>query len=72
MAVESITPFHATVAMDAAVPLATRLTPQARRLVEGPVLATLLRLAAPTVALMLLQGVVSAGPRCRPEPTAAE
>ena len=37
------------------------LTPQARRLLEGPVLTTLLRLAAPTVALMLLQGVVAAG-----------
>jgi putative MATE family efflux protein len=37
------------------------LTPQARRLLEGPVLATLLRLAAPTVALMLLQGVVASG-----------
>src|SRR5260370_17054101 len=36
------------------------LTPQARRLLEGPVLTTLLRLAAPTVALMLLQGVVAA------------
>jgi Na+-driven multidrug efflux pump len=34
---------------------------QARRLLEGPVLPTLLRLAAPTVALMLLQGVVAAG-----------
>jgi putative MATE family efflux protein len=41
--------------------LATSLTPQARRLLEGPVLATLLRLAAPTVALMLLQGVIAAG-----------
>jgi putative MATE family efflux protein len=37
------------------------LTPQARRLVEGPVVPTLLRLAAPTVALMLLQGVIAAG-----------
>jgi putative MATE family efflux protein len=37
------------------------LTPEARRLMEGPVLATLLRLAAPTVALMLLQGVIAAG-----------
>src|SRR5438309_4638529 len=37
------------------------LTPQARRLLEGPVLTTLLRLAATTVALMLLQGVVAAG-----------
>src|SRR3954471_14161377 len=36
-------------------------TPQARRLVEAPVLPTLLRLAAPTVALMLLQGVIAAG-----------
>src|SRR5215467_3420067 len=33
----------------------------ARRLLEGPVLTTLLRLAAPTVALMLLQGVIAAG-----------
>jgi putative MATE family efflux protein len=37
------------------------LTPQARRLLEGPVLPTLLRLAAPTVALMLLQAVIAAG-----------
>jgi putative MATE family efflux protein len=37
------------------------LTPQARSLLEGPVLATLLRLAAPTVALMLLQAVIAAG-----------
>src|SRR5262245_50214143 len=35
--------------------------PAARRLLEGPVLRTLLRLAAPTVALMLLQGVIAAG-----------
>jgi MATE family, multidrug efflux pump len=34
---------------------------QARRLLEGPPLATLLRLAAPTVALMLLQAVIAAG-----------
>jgi putative MATE family efflux protein len=40
---------------------AVTLTPQARRLLEGPVLSTLLRLAAPTVALMLLEGVVDAG-----------
>jgi Na+-driven multidrug efflux pump len=40
---------------------AVALTPQARRLLEGPVLATLLRLAAPTVALMLLQAVIAAG-----------
>jgi MATE family, multidrug efflux pump len=37
------------------------LTPQVRRLLEGPVLTTLVRLAAPTVALMLLQGVIAAG-----------
>src|SRR5262249_13690367 len=36
-------------------------TPQARRLLEGPVLTTLLRLAAPTVAMMLLQAVIAAG-----------
>ncbi|MBV8232057.1 MAG: hypothetical protein JO329_18910, partial [Planctomycetaceae bacterium] len=40
---------------------AVTATPQARRLLEGPVLPTLLRLAAPTVALMLLQGVIAAG-----------
>src|SRR5262249_9996493 len=40
---------------------AVTLTPQARRLLQGPVLATLLRLAAPTVALMLLQAVIAAG-----------
>jgi MATE family, multidrug efflux pump len=40
---------------------AVTLTPQARRLLEGPVLATLLRLAVPTVALMLLQGVIATG-----------
>jgi RND family efflux transporter MFP subunit/putative MATE family efflux protein len=48
----------------AAVRSATRaaaLAPQARRLLEGPVLPTLVRLAAPTVALMLLQGVIAAG-----------
>jgi putative MATE family efflux protein len=37
------------------------LAPQARRLVEGPVLPTLLRLTVPTVALMLLQGAIAAG-----------
>lgn len=31
------------------------------RLLDGPVLPTLLRMAAPTVALMLLQGVIAAG-----------
>src|SRR2546421_12625499 len=41
--------------------LGRALTPQGRRLLEGPVLPTLLRLAAPTVALMLLQGVIAAG-----------
>src|SRR5215813_3026988 len=40
---------------------ALTLAPQARRLLEGPVLPTLLRLAAPTAALMLLQGVIAAG-----------
>jgi putative MATE family efflux protein len=35
--------------------------PQASRLLEGPALTTLLRLAAPTTALMLLQAVVAAG-----------
>jgi len=40
---------------------AVTLTPRARLLLEGPVLPTLLRLAAPTVALMLLQGVIAAG-----------
>ena len=40
---------------------AVTLAPQASRLLEGPVVPTLLRLAAPTVALMLLQGVIAAG-----------
>src|SRR5580658_5718537 len=40
---------------------AETLTPQARRMLEGPVLTTLMRLAAPTIALMLLQGVIAAG-----------
>src|SRR6516225_8458438 len=40
---------------------AVTLAPAARRLLERPVLRTLLRLAAPTVALMLLQGVIAAG-----------
>jgi putative MATE family efflux protein len=47
--------------VDGSTQHALALTPQARRLLEGPVLATLLRLAAPTVALMLLQGVIAAG-----------
>src|SRR6478672_5324970 len=40
---------------------AVALTPHARRLLEGPLLPPLLRLAAPTTALMLLQGVIAAG-----------
>jgi putative MATE family efflux protein len=40
---------------------ALTLAPPARRLLEGPVLPTLLRLAAPTAALMLLQSVIAAG-----------
>jgi putative MATE family efflux protein len=50
-----------TVGMEGHKHSAVALTPQARRLLEGPVLATLLRLAAPTVALMLLQSVIAAG-----------
>jgi putative MATE family efflux protein len=46
---------------DVPVSPSSGLTPEARRLLEGPVLPTLLRLAAPTVALMLLQGVIAAG-----------
>lgn len=37
------------------------VSPQARRLLDGPVLPSLLRLAAPTVSLMLVQGVIAAG-----------
>lgn len=48
------------VAAEQAAP-AWAASPHTRRLLEGPVLPTLLRLAAPTVALMLLQGVVTAG-----------
>lgn len=40
---------------------AAALTPEARRLLQGPVLTTLVSLAAPTVALMLLQGAIAAG-----------
>jgi putative MATE family efflux protein len=40
---------------------ASAVTPEAHRLLHGPVLMTLLTLAAPTVALMLLQGVIAAG-----------
>ena len=50
-----------TVTRDSSVPHSRLLTPQARRMVEGPVLTTLLRLAAPTVALMTLQGLISSG-----------
>jgi putative MATE family efflux protein len=42
-------------------PGSVALTPEARRLLEGPVVATLVRLAAPTVALMMFQGVIAAG-----------
>jgi putative MATE family efflux protein len=38
-----------------------KLSTDARRLLEGPVLPTLLRMAAPTVALMLLQALLAAG-----------
>jgi putative MATE family efflux protein len=37
------------------------LNPRTKRLLEGPVFATLIGLAAPTVALMAFQGIVSAG-----------
>lgn len=37
------------------------VTSHGRRLLDGPVLPTLLRTAAPTVALMFLQGVIAAG-----------
>jgi putative MATE family efflux protein len=43
------------------LPRAQPMTPAARRMLEGPVLPTLLRLAAPTVGLMLLQAVIGAG-----------
>ena len=39
---------------------AVTLTPQARRLLEGRVLGTLLRVADPTMALMLRQSVIPA------------
>ena len=51
------TQLEGTVRMGGDIGRTVALTPQARRLLEGPVLATLLRLAAPTVALVLLQGV---------------
>src|ERR1700677_2074864 len=46
---------------DSSASHAEALSPQARRMLEGPVLTTLMRLAAPTIALMLLQGVIAAG-----------
>ena len=55
------TQLEETVQVGGSIGRMVTLTPQARRLVEGPVLATLLRLAAPTAALMLLQGVIAAG-----------
>ena len=54
------TQFEETVRLGESGSRTVALTPQARGLLEGPVLATLLRLAAPTVALMLLQGVIAA------------
>src|SRR5438067_5630155 len=44
----------------AAGPPAPSITPRTRRLLEGPILPTLLRLAAPNVALMLVQAMMSA------------
>src|SRR3954466_13694715 len=55
------TQLEETARADGSIRRIVTLTPQARLLLEGPVLATLLRLAAPTVALMLLQGVIAAG-----------
>jgi putative MATE family efflux protein len=42
-----------------AVAIAPALSPRTRRLLEGPVAATLLRLAAPNVLVMVLQAAVS-------------
>jgi putative MATE family efflux protein len=56
-----MTQLEGTVGVGRSISRTLTLTPQARRLLEGPVLTTLLRLAAPTVALMLLQGVIAAG-----------
>jgi putative MATE family efflux protein len=53
--------FEQTVRVNVRSSQRAALTPQARRLLEGPVVATLLRLAAPTVALMLLQAVITVG-----------
>jgi RND family efflux transporter MFP subunit/putative MATE family efflux protein len=55
------TQLEEAVQVDGSMHRAVILTQQASRLLEGPVLPTLLRLAAPTVALMLLQGVIAAG-----------
>ncbi|HEV8472568.1 MAG TPA: MATE family efflux transporter, partial [Methylomirabilota bacterium] len=40
-------------------PVALDVAPRTRRLLEAPILPTLLRLAAPNVAVMLLQSAVS-------------
>jgi putative MATE family efflux protein len=40
---------------------APQLTADARRLLEGPILSTLLRLAIPTVALMVFQAIIAVG-----------
>ena len=47
------------IAAGVAVAAAPALSPRTRRLLEGPVAATLLRLAAPNVLVMVLQAVVS-------------
>ena len=56
-----VTQLEETARVGGSIRRTVTLTPEARRLLEGPVLATLLRLAAPTVALMLLQAVIAAG-----------
>jgi putative MATE family efflux protein len=56
-----VTGLEETAGLHGRIGRAAALTPQASRLLEGPVVATLVRLAAPTVALMLLQGVIAAG-----------
>jgi putative MATE family efflux protein len=59
MGVEAKSQLNGAISVD--VPHPPEMTPELRRLLEGPVLPTLLRLAAPTVALMLLQAVLAAG-----------
>jgi putative MATE family efflux protein len=54
------TQLEGTVRVGGSIGRTVALTPQASPLLDGPVLATLLRLAAPTVALMLLQAVIAA------------